>query len=132
MESKNGKNRTTEIRQGSYRSQPEGTPRSMGTLSGTSAGYGTYQIPTFREDCDESDTLVAGQQSASEIAGKLVSQLVEETEKQLAYYEQQSELLRIRLKELKQIPSNGNQPTAEIHNLQSLLAETLEDIPDKQ
>ncbi|MEH2414469.1 hypothetical protein [Nostoc sp.] len=132
MESKNGKNRTTEIRQGSHRSKPEGTPRSMGTLSGTSAGYGTYQIPTFGENSDESDTLVAGQQSVSEVAGKLVSQLVEETEKQLAYYEQQSELLRNRLKELKQIASNGNQPTAEIHDLRTLLAETLEDIPDKE
>ncbi|MEH2390034.1 MAG: hypothetical protein V7K14_30575 [Nostoc sp.] len=132
MESKNGKNRTTEIRQGSYRSQPEGTPRSMGTLSGPSTGYGTYQIPAFGEDRDKSDTLVAGQQSVSEIAGKLVSQLVEETEKQLAYYEQQSELLRNRLKELKQIASNGNQPIAEIHDLRTLLAETLEDIPDEE
>ncbi len=106
MESKNGKNRSSEVGQGSQRSQPQGESRSLGTLSGFSANYGSYQIATLREDSDKSDTAVTREQSISEVTGKLVSQLIDETEKQLAYYEQQSELLRERLKELKHLPDS--------------------------
>ncbi|MBG1240991.1 hypothetical protein [Nostoc sp. NZL] len=106
MESKNGKNGSSKFRQGSEGSQLEGESRSVGAFSAASSEHGSYQIATLGADSYKSDTFVTGQQSIGEFSGKLVSQLIDETEKQLAYYEQQAEVLRDRLKELKQIPES--------------------------
>ncbi|MCC5641328.1 hypothetical protein LC593_37150 [Nostoc sp. CHAB 5844] len=103
MEVKNAKQRKAE-RQRNERSKPESESRSMGTFSGVSANDGSNQIRIGGKNSDESNTSVAGEQSSSEISGKIIRQLVDETEKQLAYHEQQAELLREMLKELKQVP----------------------------
>jgi len=105
MKTKDGKQRTPEG-QRYKRGQPKSEPRSVGAFPSTSAEHGTYAVGAGRENSDESNTVVTGQQSIGELSGKLVSQLIDETEKQLAYYEQQAEVLRDRLKELKQIPES--------------------------
>ncbi|WP_414574111.1 hypothetical protein [Nostoc sp. CCY 9925] len=104
MERKNGKNRSPKIGQRSYRSELKSASRSVGAIPGASTNYGTHQIPTFRENSDKSDINISKQHSSSAVTGEVVGQLIEETEKQLAYHEQQADLLRNRLKELRQIP----------------------------
>ncbi|MFK0730025.1 MAG: hypothetical protein ACFKPT_25065 [Gloeotrichia echinulata GP01] len=74
----------------------------MGDASRVSTEYGTNQITVDGEDSDERDPNPS-RSSKNGISGKIVGQLIEETEKQLAYYEQQAELLKERLQELKQI-----------------------------
>ena len=106
MEIKNGGQRSSEVWQGSKGSQSESEPRSVGAFSTTSTGDGSYQVGAGRKDSDKSNTLVAAQHRANQVTGKFVSQLIDETEKQLAYHEQQTELLRNRLQELKQIPDS--------------------------
>ncbi|BAZ49582.1 hypothetical protein NIES4103_21940 [Nostoc sp. NIES-4103] len=103
MEVNNAKNRSSEVRQRSQRSELKGKPRSVGAFSRVSTRDGSDQIGVGREDSNQSDTFISGEQSADQIAGKLISQLIDETEKQLAYHEQQAQVLRQRLKELKQI-----------------------------
>jgi hypothetical protein len=104
MESKNGKNGSSKFRQGSQGSQLESESRSVGAFSAASSQHGSYPIATLRADSDKPNTVVTGEQSIGELSGKLVSQLIDETEKQLAYYEQQADVLRERLQELKGIP----------------------------
>ncbi|WP_138500926.1 hypothetical protein [Nostoc sp. PA-18-2419] len=104
MERKNGKNRSPKIGQRSYRSELKSASGSVGAISGTSTDSGTYKIATFRENSDKSDIDISRQRSSSGITGEVVGQLIEETEKQLSYHEQQADLLRNRLKELRQIP----------------------------
>ncbi|MEH2287153.1 hypothetical protein [Nostoc sp.] len=106
MTIKHGKQRTSEVRQRCEGSELEGESRSLGTFSRFGGESGTYPLSVTREDCNKPDTVVSGEWTVSGIPGKLISQLIDETEKQLAYYEQQSEALRERLKELKQIPEN--------------------------
>ncbi|MEH2236016.1 hypothetical protein [Nostoc sp.] len=103
MKSTNGKQRTSEG-QRYERGQPESEPRGMGAFPGTSSEYGSYEVGTSGEDSHKSNPVIAGGCTTNQISGKLVSQLIDETEKQLAYYEEQVEVLRDRLKELKQIP----------------------------
>ena len=80
----------------------------MGTFSGVGAESGTYQVGTCGKDSHESDISVVGGGSSEGIAGKLLSQLIAEANKQLAYYEQQATLLRVRVEELKQISESIN------------------------
>ncbi|WP_414546079.1 hypothetical protein [Nostoc sp. CCY0012] len=105
MEVNNAKQRSSKVRKGSERSKSESEPRGLGTVSGTSAEYGTYQVTTGREDSNESNISISGEQPIGSIPGKIIGQLVDETEKQLAYHEQQAEILRERLRELNQIPN---------------------------
>ncbi|PHJ56048.1 hypothetical protein VF14_36975 [Nostoc linckia z18] len=104
MERKNGKNRSPKIGQRSYRSELKGTSRSVGAIPRASANYGTHQIAAFRENSNKSNTNISRQYSDGAVTGEVVSQLIEEAEKQLTYHEQQAELLRDRLQELRQIP----------------------------
>jgi hypothetical protein len=105
MEIKNGKQRSSEIRQGSQRGKFESESRSMGTFQSVSTEHGSYPVATAREDRDKANT--SRRKPINGISGKIVSQLIEETEKQLAYHEQQAEVLRERLKELKQVSENN-------------------------
>ena len=82
METTNGKNGSSEFRQGSKRSQLESESRSVGAFSAASSEHGSYQIATLRTDSHKPDTVVTGQHSIGELSGKLVSQLIDETEKQ--------------------------------------------------
>ena len=88
---------------GSKRSQSESESSSMGTFSGSSVEHGSNQIRVSREDRDKSNIAVTVQQSPEGIAGKIVRQLVEETDKQLAYHKEQVKALEGRRKELEQI-----------------------------
>ncbi|GAX46270.1 hypothetical protein NIES4075_72910 [Tolypothrix sp. NIES-4075] len=106
MEVKNGRKRTSQVGERSEGSKFEGQPRSMGAFPATSSGNGSYQVRTSGEDSNESNTPIAGEHAANQVTGKFVSQLIDETEKQLAYYEEQAELLRNRLEELRRIPEN--------------------------
>jgi hypothetical protein len=113
MAIKNGKNRTTKVGQGHKGGKPESQPRSMGDVPAPSAKHGTYQIGVGGKDSNESNTVVTGEQSSVEIGGKLIRQLVNENERQLAYHkqqaeyhEQQAELLKQRIEDLRQIPEN--------------------------
>jgi hypothetical protein len=81
----------------------KGSSRSLATLPRTGAEYGTYQVGASREDSQASDTFVLGRESIEGIAGKLISQLINEAEKQLAYHDQQSQLLKSRIEELRQL-----------------------------
>jgi hypothetical protein len=103
METKNGRKRTTKIGQRDKRSKSKSQPRGVGTVSESGAEYGTIQIGASRKDSDQGNSDTRGSFSNNPIPGKIVSQLVEETEKQLAYHEQQTEILRKRLNELKEI-----------------------------
>jgi len=104
MEVKNAKQRSSKVGKASKRSKSESEPRSLGTVSRPSAEFGANQVGVSREDSNESDSFVGREQPVGTISGKVIKQLVDETEKQLAYHEQQAEVLRERLKELKQIP----------------------------
>lgn len=106
MTVKHGKQRSSEVRQGCEGSELKSEPRSVGAFSSIGGESRAYSLPTVREDRNAPDTVVTGEWAISGISGKLVSQLINETEKQLAYYEQQAETLRERLKELKQIPES--------------------------
>ena len=87
---------------GSQRSQSESEPPIVGTFSGSSVEHGSYEIRASGEDRDKSNNVVTVQQSSEGIAGKIVRQLVEETDKQLAYHKEQVKALEERRKELKQ------------------------------
>ncbi len=104
MEVKNGRKRTPQVGERSERSELKSQPGSMGAIPTTSSGNGSYQVRTGGENSNESNTLIAGKHPANEVTGKFVSQLIDETEKQLAYYEEQAGLLRKRLEELRRIP----------------------------
>ncbi|MDZ8135137.1 MAG: hypothetical protein RM049_07510 [Nostoc sp. DedQUE04] len=103
MEIKNGRKRSSEVRQRNKGSQFESQSRSMGTLSETSAEPGTYSLGTSGEDSNKRDSHTSRSFTNNSIPGKIISQLVDETEKQLAYHEEQAEILRDRLKELKEV-----------------------------
>lgn len=102
MESENGKNRSSQVWERHKRGQPESESRSVGSLSGVGGKHESYQVRVGRENSYKTDTLVPREQSGEGITGKIIGQLVGETEKQLAYHEQQVELLKRRLEELKQ------------------------------
>ena len=104
MEKINGKERTPELSEKSENSELKVRIGSLGTVSDNGPRDGTYQITASRKNSNESNTVVKGQQSPSGISGKIVSQLIYENEKQLAYHEQQSQLIKDRIRELKQIP----------------------------
>ncbi|RCJ34613.1 hypothetical protein A6769_22045 [Nostoc punctiforme NIES-2108] len=106
MTVKHGKQRSSKVRQGCQGSKFEGEPRSLGAFSNIGGESRAYSLPVAREDSNTPNTVITGEWAISGISGKLVSQLINETEKQLAYYEQQAETLRERLKELRQIPES--------------------------
>lgn len=99
----NAKNRTPKLRKNSYLWNPESYSRILEDASRVSTEYGTNQITANGEDSDERDPNPSRSSSKNGISGKIVSQLIEETEKQLAYHEQQAELFKERLQELNQI-----------------------------
>jgi len=80
----------------------------LGTFSGVGTESGTYQVGTCGKDSHESDISIVGGASSEGIGGKLLSQLIAEASKQLAYHEQQATLLRARVEELKQVSESIN------------------------
>ncbi|MBD2609518.1 hypothetical protein H6G81_34780 [Scytonema hofmannii FACHB-248] len=111
MEQVNGKDRSPQSQEESENSKFTFGVGSLGTVSEPRFKYESYEVGVSREDSNESNNFVAGERASDGVGGKLVRQLVNETEKQLAYHQQQSEyheqqaeLLKQRLEELKQIP----------------------------
>ena len=110
MKVKNGKPRQTEDERRSERCEFESESGSLGHVSSSCGEFGAYQIGVSGENCDQSNTVVAGESALSGISGKISSQLINETEKHLAYHEQQlayhtqqAEALKKQLQELRQI-----------------------------
>ncbi|AFZ59391.1 hypothetical protein H6G54_00750 [Anabaena cylindrica FACHB-243] len=105
METENGKNGKAQERERRNNNfgYVKGVPGILGTPETTCTGIGTHQVGTGRENSHRTDTSILGGESIEGISGKLVGQLIDETEKQLAYYDQQSQLLRVRLQELREI-----------------------------
>lgn len=106
MEQINGKDRSSQPSEKSQNSQFEIRDGSLGTLSRSSSEYGLNQITVGREDSDEPDIVVIGQWSNDGISGKIIDQLIQENERQLAYHEEQADLLRSRIKQLREIPQS--------------------------
>nr|MDZ8015122.1 hypothetical protein [Nostoc sp. ZfuVER08] len=104
MEKNNAKNRTPKFSKKSQNCQFETRVGSLGSLSRISSKHGSNKIGASRKDRHKSDTVESRERKCGAIPGKVIDQLIDETEKQIAYYEQQTELLRDRLKELKQLP----------------------------
>jgi hypothetical protein len=98
--------RPSEIREGCNIRDFKGKSRILGDAANPSSKHGAYEIAARREDCNESSTVVTEQWTASEIPGKIVSQLIDENEKQLAYHREQVEIIENRLKELRQVPES--------------------------
>lgn len=76
----------------------------LGKLPDSSSKYGIDPISTGGTTSYEPNTVGIGNESITGIPGKIARQLIEETEKQLAYHKEQVEVLERRLQELNQIP----------------------------
>ncbi|MHC5724011.1 MAG: hypothetical protein ACYTXY_07590 [Nostoc sp.] len=104
MEKRNGKKWPPQLSEKPQDRQLEVRGGSLGTLPDNGSRDGTYQITAGRENSNQSNTVVERQQSLAGIPGKIVNQLIHENEKQLAYHEEQAQLIKDRIRELKQIP----------------------------
>ncbi|MEH2307013.1 hypothetical protein [Nostoc sp.] len=91
---------TTKIGQEREDSNFDGIPRSVGTLSTTSAKIRDDQIGTGRANRYESNTSTINLGARN--AGGMASQLTEEIQKQLAYHKAQVSELEERLYEIQQ------------------------------
>jgi len=96
-----GEQRKTKDERRCKGSKLEGKSGGLGEVPGFGGKVGTYQISTTGTDSYRRDSFVDRESPDERIAGKFLSQLIEETEYQLAYYEKQTSLTRERLKELK-------------------------------
>ncbi|MEH2320838.1 hypothetical protein [Nostoc sp.] len=106
MEKQNGKNGSSQLSEKSQDSQFKVRDRSLGTIPVLSSEHGLNQIPTSGEDSDQPNLPVIGQWSSNGIPGKIIGQLIDENERQLAYHEQQVELIKGRIKQLREIPES--------------------------
>jgi hypothetical protein len=106
MELENVQSRSSKIRESSNIRDFKGESRIVGDAPKSSSEHGSYQVGTGGEDCNESNPVVPQGWTVSGIPGKIIGQLTDEVEKQLAYHEQQAEVLRDQLRELKQIPES--------------------------
>jgi hypothetical protein len=102
-ELEHGKSGKTENTRGCEGSKPQGKPRSLGKISISCREHGSHSITAARENSNKSNLSITGEPTGEAIAGKFVSQLIEETESQLAYYESQASILRGRLEELRKL-----------------------------
>ena len=110
MKLKNDKNRTPEIRQGGDISHAEIKSRLLGITSRISHEYGNDSIGLSGEDSQSGDTFSTRGTPGDEIPGKILSQLIGETEKQLIYHREQANELEARLEELRQLAGLHQDP----------------------
>lgn len=99
----NGEDWAAECTQESENGKPSFGGRSLGGVSESSSKPGTYQIRTGREDSHKPNNSVGESFPSQSVSGKVISHLIEEARKQIAYHEQQADLLKERVKELEQI-----------------------------
>jgi hypothetical protein len=107
----NGKQRSPQQEGSNQISHIKSEPRSMGVIPAFGRELGHYEIGTGRKDSDEPDAAYRGEWTNSGISGKIIGQLIDENEKQLAYHQeqcyyhqQQINNVQGRLETLKQIP----------------------------
>ena len=91
---------TTKIRQERKDCEPNGVTRSVGTLSPPSSQVRNDSLRVSRDDSNQSNTLTIGIGAGN--AGGIARQLIEETQKQLAYHRTQVSELENRIHELQQ------------------------------
>lgn len=106
-----GKQRTTQQKRNNQISHLKSEPTGVGVIPGLGGEPGDNKIGTSGKDSDERNTAFRTEWTPTGIPGKIISQLVDENQKQLAYHEQQAkyhqqqaELLKQRIEQLKQIP----------------------------
>ena len=102
----NEEQRTSKIWERGERSKSESQSASMEEFPGNRGKIGAYKIPVSRENRQQSNTVVRREYSSTGIPGEVIDQLVEETEKQLAYHNDQVKALELRLQELNQLSNN--------------------------
>jgi hypothetical protein len=76
----------------------------LGKLPDASSEFRIDSLSTSRTFGHEPNTVGIGNEPTARVTGKIARQLIEETEKQLAYHKEQVEVLERRLQELNQIP----------------------------
>ncbi|MEH1765786.1 hypothetical protein [Nostoc sp.] len=108
-----GKQRSPQQKGSNEISHLKSEPRGMGIIPAFGGEFGDYKIGTSRKDSDEPDANVRGQWTDRGISGKILGQLIDENEKQLAYHQeqcyyhqQQIKNIQGRLENLKQIPES--------------------------
>jgi hypothetical protein len=84
-----GKQRSSEHKGSNQDSHLEGESRGVGAIPAFGEQLRDYEIKASRDDSNGADTLSAGEWTGGSVFGKLVSQLIEENEKQLAYHKEQ-------------------------------------------
>ncbi|MHC5768939.1 MAG: hypothetical protein ACYTXI_25615 [Nostoc sp.] len=109
----NGKQRSPQQEGSNQISHLESEPRGMGIIPAFGGEFGDYKIGTGRKNSDEPDTSFGGEWTDRGIPGKILGQLIDENEKQLAYHQeqcyyhqQQIKNIQDRLENLKQIPES--------------------------
>jgi hypothetical protein len=107
----NGKQRTPQQKGSDQISLIESEPRGMGIIPAFGGKLGDYEIGAGRKDSNEPNTVSAGEWTDGGISGKLISQLIDENEKQLAYHQEQcyyhqkqAKKVQDTLERLRQIP----------------------------
>nr|WP_017652306.1 hypothetical protein [Fortiea contorta] len=103
MRTENAKNRSPKNREGGDIGDFEGKSGVVGVSSEASRKSWNDEIGISGENSRQEDTPSAREQSSSGINGKIVRQLIKETERQLAYYKDQTTELETRLQELLQL-----------------------------
>lgn len=106
MQCENVQSRSPEIRESGNIRDFEGESRVLGDATNVSIKHGAYQVATRRADCDKPNSVVTPEWTVSGIPGKIVGQLIDENEKQLAYHRHQVEIIENRIQELRQIPDS--------------------------
>lgn len=106
---KNAKDRSSKKRQSSDIRNFESNTRIVGVTSTISPESRNDQIGVSGENSQQTNTFSSRKRSSSGITGKIVRQLIEETERQLAYYKTQATELEARLQELYELSEDLEQ-----------------------
>ncbi|MBW4642934.1 MAG: hypothetical protein KME23_08050 [Goleter apudmare HA4340-LM2] len=108
MRSDNAKNRSPKNRESSDISDVKGNSGIMGATATISVESGNDQIRTGTKDSKQRDTVSSRKWSSNGVTGKIIGQLIGETERQLAYHKTQVNELETRLQELHQLAEESH------------------------
>jgi hypothetical protein len=106
---KNGENRPSKKRESRNIGDIESKPGIMGSTSTISRESWNDKIRACGESGQQADTPSLGERSSNGVTGEIVRQLIQETERQLAYYKTQASELEVRLQELHQLDKDFSQ-----------------------
>jgi hypothetical protein len=104
-----GKNRPSEKRESGHIRDFESDSGIMGSTSTISRESRNDEIRVSGESGQQADTASTGKRSSNGVTGEIVRQLIQETERQLAYHKTQTSELEIRLQELHQLDKDFSQ-----------------------